>query len=209
MVAIEPRILQRSHTNWRNFGEDIKRLISVKFHPNWPTVHRGEDVNMLEARQNSITITHLEQCVFRLAKNSITHLEQFVFRWAKNNVWKGEIAPEMFQLCIKIIPQSFKILHFFWIFSKTTSFGLTDLNDSLDLSTLKIRSLPLIQGWKYYGKKSNCSFLAIFLHSLITFDTFPSHNIWKHCCKRRNYMYMYFICTEQFLTMYSTLYQSY
>ena len=29
---------------WRNSGEVIERMLSVKFHPNWPTGYWGEDV---------------------------------------------------------------------------------------------------------------------------------------------------------------------
>ena len=64
-------------TIWRTFCKKIKRKLSVKFHPNWPTDYWGEELD----GQKAITKTHLEHFVFRWAKNEPAHFFIFLFYW--------------------------------------------------------------------------------------------------------------------------------
>ena len=56
--------------NWRNSGDDIERMLSVKFHPNWPTGYRENyEWQTTHDGQKAITITRVGNFVLRWAKN--------------------------------------------------------------------------------------------------------------------------------------------
>ena len=70
-------------------------MLSVKFHPSWPTGYRGENVDgrwTTDAGHRAITITHPEHFVHRWAKKQLifTILSRCSNNWYMDFSWPGK-----------------------------------------------------------------------------------------------------------------------